>query len=148
MKGFNVRQGGAVGMLMYNSAPFDVFTDNHWLPSVQLEKPDADTLLAFLAAHPGTTASFTQGTATTWQGDVMTYFSSRGPGGDFLKPDVTAPGLHIMAGHTPTPESPAEGPPGNLYQVIAGTSMSSPHVAGSAALILALHPTDKADCAA
>ncbi|MEV6285758.1 S8 family serine peptidase [Kribbella sp. NPDC051770] len=142
MKGFNVLQGGAAGMLMYNTTgPSDVFTDNHWLPAVQLEKPDADALLAFLAAHPGSTASFTQGTKTTWQGDVITSFSSRGPGGDFLKPDVTAPGLHILAGQTPTPESPAEGPPGNLYQVIAGTSMSSPHVAGAAALVFALHPT-------
>jgi subtilisin family serine protease len=134
-------QGGAVGMLLYDATPFDVFTDNHWLPTVNLEKPQADTLLAFLAAHPGTTASLTQSAKTTWQGDVMTYFSSRGPGGDFLKPDVTAPGLHILAGTTPTPESPAEGPPGNLYQVIAGTSMSSPHVAGAAALVLALHPS-------
>ena len=112
IKGFNVLQGGAAGMLLYNATPVDVFTDNHWLPTVHLEKPQADTLLAFLAAHPGTTASFTQGTKTTWQGDVMTTFSSRGPGGDFLKPDVTAPGLHILAGTTPTPESPVEGPPG------------------------------------
>ncbi|ONI75720.1 serine protease [Kribbella sp. ALI-6-A] len=142
MKGFNVKQGGAVGMLMYNTTfPSDVFTDNHWLPTAQLEKPDADVLLAFLAAHPATTASMTPGTKTTWQGDVMTSFSSRGPGGDFLKPDVTAPGLHILAGHTPTPESPSEGPPGNLYQAIAGTSMSSPHVAGAAALVFALHPS-------
>ncbi|MET7280515.1 S8 family serine peptidase [Kribbella sp. NPDC005582] len=142
MKGFNILQGGAVGMLMYNATfPSDVFTDNHWLPAAQLEKPDADVLLAFLAAHPGTTATMTQGTKTTWQGDVVTSFSSRGPGGDFLKPDVTAPGLHILAGQTPTPEAPSEGPPGNLYQVIAGTSMSSPHVAGAAALVFALHPS-------
>ena len=143
LKGFNVKQGGAAGMLMYNAtSPSDVFTDNHWLPAAQLEKPDADALLAFLAAHPATTnATFTQGTKTTWQGDVMTSFSSRGPGGDFLKPDVTAPGLHILAGQTPTPESASEGPPGNLYQAIAGTSMSSPHVAGAAALVAALHPS-------
>ncbi|GAB2574574.1 S8 family serine peptidase [Kribbella endophytica] len=143
LKGFNVRQGGAAGMLMYNTtSPSDVFSDNHWLPAAQLEKPDGDALLAFLAAHPTTTnASFTQGTKTTWQGDVMTSFSSRGPGGDFLKPDVTAPGLHILAGQTPTPESASEGPPGQLYQAIAGTSMSSPHVAGAGALVAALHPT-------
>lgn len=140
LKGFNVRQGGAAGMILYNSFPFDVFTDAHWIPSVHIDKPETDTLLSFLSANPGATASFTQGTKTTWQGDVMTYFSSRGPGGDFLKPDVTAPGLHILAGQTPTPESPAEGPPGNLYQVIAGTSMSAPHVTGSAALVFALHP--------
>ncbi|SDJ74162.1 S8 family serine peptidase [Nonomuraea jiangxiensis] len=140
LKSFNVRQGGAAGMILYNSFPFDVFTDSHWLPSVHVDKPEADTLLGFLAAHPGATASFTQGTKATWQGDAITHFSSRGPGGDFLKPDVTAPGLHIMAGMTPTPESPLEGPPGNLFQVISGTSMSAPHVAGSAALLFALHP--------
>ncbi|WP_260478418.1 S8 family serine peptidase [Nonomuraea sp. WAC 01424] len=141
LKSFNVRQGGAAGMILYNTFPFDVFTDAHWLPSVHVDKPEADTLLAFLAAHPGATASFTQGVKSTWQGDAMAHFSSRGPGGDFLKPDVTAPGQHIMAGMTPTPESPLEGPPGNLYQVISGTSMSAPHVTGSAALVFALHPT-------
>ncbi|WP_344938698.1 S8 family serine peptidase [Sphaerisporangium flaviroseum] len=140
LKGFNVKQGGAAGMILYNATPLDVMTDNHWLPTVHIDQPDSTTLLNFLAANPSTTAKFTPGTKTTWQGDAMTTFSSRGPGGDFLKPDVTAPGLHIMAGTTPTPESPLEGPPGNLFQVIAGTSMSSPHVAGAGALLFALHP--------
>lgn len=140
LKSYNVAQGGAAGMLLYNSFPFDVFTDTHWIPSVHLAKAESDTLLGFLSAHPGATASFTQGTKATWQGDVVTHFSSRGPGGDFLKPDVTAPGLHIVAGMTPTPESPLGGPPGNLYQVISGTSMSAPHVTGAAALVFALHP--------
>lgn len=140
LKGFNVRQGGAAGMILYNAFPFDVFTDSHWIPSVHIDKPETDILLAFLSAHPSAAASFTQGAKATWQGDAITHFSSRGPGGDFLKPDVTAPGLHILAGMTPTPESPLEGPPGNLYQVIAGTSMSAPHVTGAAALVFALHP--------
>ncbi|WP_246060054.1 S8 family serine peptidase [Herbidospora galbida] len=140
LKGFNVKQGGAVGMILYNSTPLDIMTDNHWLPTVHIDKPATDVLLAHLAASPGATATFTQGTKTNWQRDVITTFSSRGPGGDFLKPDVTAPGLHILAGHTPTPESPLEGPPGNLFQVIAGTSMSSPHVAGAAALVFAANP--------
>ncbi|WP_308250481.1 S8 family serine peptidase [Nonomuraea rhizosphaerae] len=140
LKSFNVQQGGAVGMILYNSFPFDIFTDAHWVPSVHIDKPGTDTLMAFLTAHPGATATISQGAKATWQGDAITYFSSRGPGGDFLKPDVTAPGIHILAGMTPTPESPLEGPPGNLYQVIQGTSMSAPHVTGAAALVFALHP--------
>ena len=40
----------------------------------------------------------------------MAAFSSRGPGGQFIKPDITAPGVQILAGHTPTPESVAERP--------------------------------------
>ncbi|GGK96065.1 peptidase S8 [Sphaerisporangium melleum] len=140
LKGFSVRQGGAAGMILYNATPLDVMTDNHWLPTVHIDQPESTTLLNFLTANPGATASFTQGAKATWQGDVITTFSSRGPAGDFLKPDVTAPGLHILAGTTPTPESPLEGPAGNLYQVIAGTSMSSPHVAGAGALLFALHP--------
>jgi subtilisin family serine protease len=140
-RGFNVFQGGAAGMILYNATPLDVMTDNHWLPTVHITTPESQQLLAFLAANPGATASFPQGSATTWQGDRVTFFSSRGPGTDWLKPDVTAPGLHILAGNTPTPESPAGGPPGNLFQAIAGTSMSAPHVSGAAALVAALHPT-------
>jgi subtilisin family serine protease len=140
-RGFNVFQGGAAGMILYNAVPLDVMTDNHWLPTVHINQPESQQLLDFLAAHPGATGSFPQGTRTTWQGDRVAFFSSRGPGGDWLKPDITAPGLHILAGNTPTPEDPSLGPPGNLFQAIAGTSMSSPHGAGSAALVAALHPT-------
>ena len=70
----------------------------------------------------------------------MAAFSSRGPGGDFLKPDLVAPGVQILAGNTPTPTEVPSGPSGQLFQAIAGTSMSAPHIAGSAALVLALHP--------
>jgi subtilisin family serine protease len=140
LRGFNVLQGGAAGMILYNATPLDIMTDNHWLPTVHITQPESDQLLAFLTAHPDTTGSFPQGARTTWQGDRVTFFSSRGPGADWLKPDITAPGLHILAGNTPTPEAPVLGPPGNLFQAIAGTSMSSPHAAGSAALVAALHP--------
>jgi hypothetical protein len=138
-KGFNVLQGGAAGMILYNATLADVETDNHWLPAVHLA--DGRDFVAFMNANPGVTGSFTAGMKVNGQGDVMAAFSSRGPAGEFIKPDITAPGVQILAGHTPTPESVVEGPPGQYFQAIAGTSMSSPHIAGSATLMKALHPS-------
>ncbi len=139
-KGFNVNNGGAVGMILYNPALADVETDNHWLPTVHLA--DGTEFVAFMAAHPGgVTASFTAGQKANGKADVMAAFSSRGPAGQFIKPDISAPGVQILAGMTPTPETSTEGPTGQYWQAIAGTSMSSPHIAGSAVLLKALHPT-------
>lgn len=138
-KGLNVKTGGAAGMILYNLPLADVESDNHFLPAIHLA--DGTGFLAFLTAHPIATGSFTAGTKANGQGDVMAAFSSRGPGGQFLKPDITAPGVQILAGNTPTPDAIAAGPSGQYYQAIAGTSMSSPNVAGSALLMKALHPT-------
>ena len=149
-KGFNVLQGGAAGMILYNLPLQDTETDNHWLPTVHL--PDGTGFLAFMENNPdGVTATFTPGQKAEGLGDVMAGFSSRGPGGTFLKPDITAPGVQILAGHTPcpragcsdevvTPDNVATGPAGEYFQAIAGTSMSAPHIAGSAILLQALHP--------
>ncbi len=138
-KGYNASLGGAVGMILYNPTASDVETDNHFLPAIHLEGPN-DELLAFLGAHPDITATWAEGQSAPAQGDVMAGFSSRGPIGEFLKPDVTAPGVQILAGHTPESTDLATGPQGELFQAIAGTSMSSPHAAGVSALVIAAHP--------
>jgi uncharacterized repeat protein (TIGR01451 family) len=144
-KSFNVAEGGAGGLLLYNPTLQGLATDNHFIPSVHLENDAGDELLAFMAAHSGetVTGTFTDGTATEVPGDVMAAFSSRGGPGQMLgvsKPDVTAPGVQILAGHSPMPTSVEGGLPGQLFQSIQGTSMSSPHNAGAAALVKALHP--------
>lgn len=138
-KGFNALSGGAAGFILYNPTASDVETDNHFLPAIHLEGPNTE-LLDFLAAHTGITATWAPGQATAAQGDVMAGFSSRGPIGEFLKPDITAPGVQILAGLTPESTDQATGPQGELYQAIAGTSMSSPHAAGVSALVIAAHP--------
>ena len=60
-------------------------------------------------------------------------FSSWGPrfGDSALKPDITAPGVSIVAAGMGT---------GNDVLVDSGTSMAAPHVAGIAALVIAAHP--------
>jgi hypothetical protein len=73
-------------------------------------------------------------------GNVMADFSSRGPfttEPSWIKPDVTAPGVQILAGMTP---EPADGSTGDFFQYLNGTSMSTPHVAGIGALLREAHP--------
>ena len=143
LKGYNVLQGGASGMILYNPALQGLSTDNHYLPSIHIEYPDGGTLVSFMDTHTGVMGTFTPGTPTTVQGDVMAAFSSRGGPGQSLgisKPDITAPGVQILAGNTPMPATSAGGPAGELFQAIQGTSMSSPHIAGAAALVAAQNP--------
>jgi hypothetical protein len=141
-KSFVVGRGGGEGMVLYNPAQADTETDNHWVPTVHLA--DGTDFLAFMNSHTGVTGSFPAGEKRDGQGDVMAAFSSRGPAGLFLKPDITAPGVQILAGASPFPATPdpvdGGGPPGQFFQAIAGTSMSSPHVAGAGLLLKAAHP--------
>jgi subtilisin family serine protease len=139
-KGFNVFSGGAVGMILYNPVMQDVETDNHWLPAIHVDGPNSD-LTTFISTHTNVRAIWAQGTAQPGVADMMAAFSSRGPLGDWIKPDVTAPGVQVLAGMTPQPTGTVNGPPGNFYQAIAGTSMSSPHSAGVSALVKAVHPS-------
>ncbi len=142
-KGYNVLQGGAGGMVLYNPTVNTLNADNHFLPAVHIDDVAGADLLNFLASHTGEVATIAGGIKTTDQGDVVAAFSSRGGPGQTLgisKPDITAPGVNILAGHTPMPAFIAGGAPGQYFQVIAGTSMSSPHIAGAGALLKALHP--------
>lgn len=144
-KGYNVLQGGAVGMVLANvSAGESMNGDVHWLPAVQINSTDGATLKTWLASgsnHMATIAGTTLDFSAS-NGDIMAGFSSRGPlvntASDIIKPDVTAPGVDIIAAYRDLPPGPED--PTQNYAVVSGTSMSSPHTAGAAALLSGLYP--------
>ncbi|MEH1102549.1 S8 family serine peptidase [Micromonospora sp. CPCC 205561] len=77
--------------------------------------------------------------------DSLADFSSRGPrvGDDALKPDLTAPGVEIVAARGR--EGVIGEPAGDGYVSLSGTSMAAPHVTGAVALLAQQHTGWTAD---
>ena len=138
-----VAAAGGKGMILYNTTNVDdLFTDNHAVSTLMVDLDEGLKVKSYIASTAKPKAEISTGWKTKWRAaPSMTLFSSRGPdpvADDIIKPDVTAPGLQILAGNSPFPD------PGNvqgeLFQAIGGTSMSSPHVAGLYALLKQVHP--------
>ncbi|HEY3019101.1 MAG TPA: S8 family serine peptidase, partial [Solirubrobacteraceae bacterium] len=142
-KSRNVETAGGLGMILYNTQPGqDVDDDTHFVPAVHVSDGDGQRVKAAIAVGPAT-ASIGEGTAAQGLPRALASFSSRGPQTafpDLTKPDVTAPGVNILAGNTPAPSFDTGLPAGELFQVQSGTSMATPQVAGAGALLEQAHP--------
>ncbi|GHS85404.1 peptidase S8 [Actinomycetota bacterium] len=129
---------GAVGVLIgTESTVFAAgIAGNATLPGAQLTAASTDALLpeiqaGTLAVHLG--PSLAAAVVVDEVSDVLNPGSSRGAHGSLgiVKPDVAAPGTLIFSAASGT---------GSAAQSLSGTSMSSPHVAGIAALVRAAQP--------
>jgi subtilisin family serine protease len=139
-KSLAVKNGGGVGMILGNVSPNSLNADFHFVPTIHVSDVDRTAILAYIAsAGAGATASLSAATPVVAEAPAMAAFSSNGPaivtGGDLLKPDITAPGVDVIAAVSPAADN------GNFYDAESGTSMSSPHIAGIAALVIQKHPT-------
>ena len=140
-KSQEVKRAGGVGMVLTNTTPNSLNADLHFVPTVHVDDVAGAAIKAYVAATAAPTASLSAGELSSSASRRRRWraFSSRGPalagGGDLLKPDIMAPGVDVLAGVSP------DGHDGRLYDFISGTSMSSPHIAGIAALLIQKHPT-------
>jgi subtilisin family serine protease len=138
-------EAGAVAALIYNIAgdPIVMYGESGLsdIPALMIGQADANLILAEFDAGNEVGAILQKGflLTSTDAGNTMASFSARGPAPvpDILKPDVTAPGVNILAGFSP---DSAYSMPGENFAYLSGTSMSTPHVAGVAALLRQAHP--------
>jgi minor extracellular serine protease Vpr len=141
-KSFNAQNAGAAGVVLYNNTtgllnPTVAGPPNITIPVVAISNTDGALINGLIASGPVTFSWSDQLTSVpNPTGGLISSFSSYGLAPDLsLKPDLGAPGGFIRSTFPRALGS---------YANLSGTSMSSPHVAGAAALYLEAFPRTNA----
>lgn len=140
----NATDAGAVAVVVFNqfAGPPVVMgaVEDTTVPGVMVSNDDGVALRDIIGASADTPVTVRLGIESTlvlnddWA-DIVADFSARGPSQyDLLAPTFAAPGRNILAAGASSGDDPVQ------YEVMQGTSMSSPHGAGAGALLKALHP--------
>ncbi len=150
-KSLAVKDASGAGMLLLNTSANTLNDDAHFIPTVHLSHLDRTAIRSY-ASTGGGSASFSPSTqAAGVIAPQMAAFSSRGPSlanPNILKPDITAPGVSVLAAYAPPLANAAATDaqissgnyPAPAFNFLQGTSMSSPHIAGMAALLKQARP--------
>ncbi len=138
-------KAGAKGVIVVNNVPGDptaMATDAAFpstIVAVMASQAEQGALMARsgMPVTIGVDATY----ATTGNDDIMANFSSQGPTDVTygVKPDVVAPGVNILSSLPASFCSPL--PPEGCWGFMQGTSMATPHLAGTAAVVRQAHPT-------
>ncbi|MDT4989362.1 MAG: hypothetical protein QOI74_3456, partial [Micromonosporaceae bacterium] len=134
-----VKDAGGVGMIQYNPTPNSLNADFHFVPSIHVGPAEGAAIKAYIAGTANPTAALAPAVQVKAEAPVMADFSSIGPskssGGDVLKPDITAPGVDVLAAVAPPGQN------GQDFNLESGTSMATPHISGIAALLKSKNPS-------
>jgi subtilisin family serine protease len=138
----NAQSAGAAAVLIVNNVAGDPTAmgqdgtaNQPTIPAYMLSLANKATFIA--AAGQSTTIGAANAYFLTSNANIMAGFSSQGPTDvDFrVKPDVVAPGVNVLSS---IPHQFCATPP--CFAFFQGTSMATPHLAGSAAVVIGQHP--------
>ncbi|XP_065871981.1 cucumisin-like [Euphorbia lathyris] len=135
------KNAGAVGSILRFG--FNRIAEIYDLPASVISISDQADILKYLESNSEPTATILK--STEYKDELapsVASFSSRGPNPitrDIIKPDLTAPGVNILAAWTEA--APTLGSDIIPFFMISGTSMSCPHVSAAAAYVKSFHPT-------
>ncbi|XP_012078965.1 subtilisin-like protease SBT1.7 [Jatropha curcas] len=138
---------GAVGAIFSEDDGEFEHPDYFYQPIVLVSTKDGDLIKKYILNTTNATVSVEFGKTLLGitPAPKVAYFSSRGPDERspwILKPDILAPGYHILAAWVPNRGFAPIREDDYLqtdYALLSGTSMSCPHAAGVAALLKATH---------
>ncbi|KAK1990083.1 PA domain-containing protein [Colletotrichum falcatum] len=146
-KGRAVKAAGGRGTVLVNPPANgdNLVPDAYPLPAMHLDRQDGPEVEAYAKAGGGTAVLDFPGTRVGVPAPVMAAFSSRGPNvvvPQLLKPDITGPGVSILAAWIGShgPSVLADDVRRVDFNIISGTSMSTPHLAGIALFLKARRP--------
>ncbi|XP_042495600.1 subtilisin-like serine-protease S isoform X1 [Macadamia integrifolia] len=137
-KSLVVKEAGGVGMILIDETDKDVAIP-FVIPAAIVGAKTGDRILSYInhTRKPISSISPAKTVLGYRPAPRVAAFSSKGPSTltpEILKPDITAPGLNILAAW-----SPAIGKIN--YNILSGTSMACPHITGIVALIKAVYPS-------
>ncbi len=143
----NAIAAGAVGVLVINNVagdPTAMAKDGGGgddLPAVMIGLNEGAALRASGETTASAEATFQE--FITPNADILAGFSSQGPTAvDFaVKPDLTSVGVNVLSSITCVGKPETCPGDGTGWAFFSGTSMSTPHIAGSAAVLLNLDPS-------
>ncbi|GMI76448.1 hypothetical protein like AT5G59100 [Hibiscus trionum] len=145
-EGDGLIEAGAVGGVFNNEKRKDYVSPSA-LPLSNLNLDDGRNVFNYVNTTENPTATIfkTQVEDNRFAPFVVS-FSSRGPNpitADILKPDLTAPGVDILAAWSEAAHLTDVEDDTRLvqYNIISGTSMSCPHATGAAAYVKSFYPT-------
>src|SRR5881398_3085193 len=144
----NAIAAGAIGVLMINNVagdPTAMAKDGGGgddLPAVMIGLNEGTALRASGETTASAVETFSE-FITPANKDILAGFSSQGPTAvDFaVKPDLTSVGVNVLSSITCVGKPETCPGDGTGWAFFSGTSMSTPHIAGSAAVLLDLHST-------